>query len=271
MSIAIALTPTPAPTEKRHRSTLTGVLPASFPSTPKADSTPKPHSTPVSDQHAKGLEAVHAARATLARMLGALELFALSVPDEQDLHDVRQDAASIATNLCEITAAFVAVATQEEPAREPTEVARWGTPRRSDGRSRDARARLEQLCSFPATTMAGYLLETSVALNKMAGAFMRVAGCLDLDASDAHGAYDPDADIRAFPRLLTEATAALQAGDYELGLIRSHQRLLAAVLAAIGHHPAVQSAMVGCGELGPLRSFLEETSDAAIGPEGAPR
>jgi hypothetical protein len=258
MSTAIAFSTT-EPTESRRRRTLTGVFPSS------SIRTPSPKGSPTSAR-AQGVESVNEARATLARILGTLEFLALGGPDANTLDALRDDAARIATNLCAITSAFVAMEQGEEEAvEEPT--LRFA---RQNGSGITAhapldpkrRARLEHLCSAPVRSLGSLLCETSFALNKMAAAFMRVAGCIDIEMARASVGYDPRDDIRTFPRLLTEATSAVQTGDYELAYIRSHQQLLAMIVSSLGEKNEVVARAVGeCGAVGPLGSFLEE--DAA--------
>ncbi|HVJ89764.1 MAG TPA: hypothetical protein VM580_08150, partial [Labilithrix sp.] len=174
-AFAIPQPPQP-PMERRRRHTLSGVAPSPAFATASPASPAKGSTTTAPDRRAHGLESVNAARAALARMLGTLELFALSGADEDGLEGVRRDAASISTHLCEITASFVALTAEEKPVSATAQVPPSETATPPPPASAEMRMRLEHLCSFPVTTLAGILFETSIALNKMAGAFMRVAG-----------------------------------------------------------------------------------------------
>ena len=182
------------------------------------------------------------------------------------LDAVHKDAASIATNLCAITSAFVALAAEEEVVAPPAPASSAVRPAADDVASssgmREMRAQLLNLCSVPVRRVESALSETSLALNKLAATFMRVAGCVDLDNVKSDVGYDPRGDIQTFPRVLTEATAALQSSDSELAHVQSHQRLLANLLSAHGDTRAVAQAVADAGELGPLGSFLEESIHA---------
>lgn len=201
------------------------------------------------------------ARASLARLLGNLELLAMDGAHASSLDAVHKDAASIATNLCAITSAFVALAAEEDVAAPPapeSSAVRPSVDEASSNGMREMRAQLLNLCSVPVRRVESALSETSLALNKIAATFMRVAGCIDLDSVKSDVGYDPRSDIQAFPRVLTEATAALQSSDGELAHVQSHQRLLATLLSAHVDTRAIAQAVADTGELGPLGSFLEE-------------
>src|SRR5262249_4412936 len=132
----------------------------------------------------RGLECLSDARAALARLLGSVELFALTGA-KSDVSVLRREAALIATNLCEVTAAFVAI----EATHGETHTAReaMAGERNAEGVSSSinvdagARALLEQMCAAPVEAVESALGETSLALNKMTAAFMRVAGAVDLE------------------------------------------------------------------------------------------
>ncbi len=181
------------------------------------------------------------------------------------LDAVHKDAASIATNLCAITSAFVALAAEEELVAPPAPASSAMRPTAdvaSSSGMREMRAQLLNLCSVPVRRVESALSETSLALNKLAAAFMRVAGCVDLDNVKSDVGYDPRSDIQTFPRVLTEATAAIQSSDSELAHVQSHQRLLATLLSVHGDTRAIAQAVADTGELGPLGSFIEESLDS---------
>ena len=195
-------------------------------------------------------------------MLGNLELLAIDGSQASSLDAVHKDAASIATNLCAITSAFVELATEDEKAAPPTPSTSEVRPSVDAAPSnalRETRAQILNLCLVPVRRVESALSETSLALNKIAATFMRVAGCVDLDNVKSEMGYDPRSDIQAFPRVLTEATAALQSSDSELAHVQSHQRLLAILLSAHRDARAISQAVADTGELGPLGSFLEES------------
>lgn len=257
MSIAIALSNSTS--EGWHESDPDGASStrAARSSAPTIRSSTAPH------PRVSGLENITEARATLARMLGGFELALLNGRGEDCLDELRKDAASLATHLSGVEEAFVAVEGEvdddvTQASESPASFVRRSIERGPSREAEDAKYRLDDLCSRPARNVEGFLSEVSLALNKMAAAFMRVSGSIELEQVPSDRGYDPSDEIRNFPRILTDAASALQASDYELASIRRHQRLLATVLLRLGRDREVARALEEAGELGPLGTFLKD-------------
>lgn len=120
---------------------------------------------------------------------------------------------------------------------------------------------------YTAGTIDDLLAQASRTLNKMAAAFMRVSGCIDLTEINPHVGYDPSDDVKAFPVLLAEAAATLQASDLELSQIREAVRTARAEPASALESPAPKATtepLYGLDDIGCKIIPLRDAVDIAI-------